>query len=391
MPIELRTQPPAEALAFFEGKGLLVTGSWQSLWNEEHARAFTVANLARVDLLQEIQGALLEAIKEGKDYRAFEKALVPKLQAAGWWSQPVPDGKPLTPSRLKLIYDTNLRMSYAASNWARIQRLKGRRPFLRYRTMEDRRVRPAHAAWDGIVRPVGDLFWDTHFPPNGWRCRCTTEQLGQSDLDAEGLQVTPDSALPTGGTTFVNKMTGEATQVPTGIDPGFAYNPGKAGQVALLDQARQKLEGSHPIAREAGVKGLVESPAFEAWASQPSGAFPVMAMATEIQAALGSDAAIAVLPPEALPDREQAPGGLDLPLFRLLPDLGLLADLVIEGQAGTFLVLRSGDGYLVATLEVTSGTPARALVTAFHRQTEADVVALRRQGTVRFERGAGHG
>lgn len=236
-------------MAFFEGKGLLVSGSWQSIWQEEHARAFTVANLARLDLLQEIHGALATALTEGQDYRAFAKGLVPKLQAAGWWNQPVSEGKPLGPQRLQLIYDTNLRTSYALAKWERIQRLKKRRPFLRYNTMGDARVRPAHRAWEGITRPVDDPFWDTHYPPNGWRCRCTVEQLSQADMDAEGIEVTPDGALPTGTTTFTNRITGEVTTVPTGIDPGWAYNVGKgaARAAALGQQVGQALQAAPAV------------------------------------------------------------------------------------------------------------------------------------------------
>ncbi|HWQ10704.1 MAG TPA: phage minor head protein, partial [Holophaga sp.] len=176
MPIELKLQPPQEAVEAFGARGLLVTSSWQSLWQEEHARAFTVANLARLDLLQDVHSAVDQAIKEGQDYRTFAKGLVPKLQAAGWWNQPVSEGKPLTPSRLQLIYDANLRVSYSASQWQRIQTLKKRKPYLFYSTMKDARVRPLHREWEGICLPVDHPWWKTHFPPNGWRCRCMVMQ-----------------------------------------------------------------------------------------------------------------------------------------------------------------------------------------------------------------------
>lgn len=260
MTITLKLQPPEEAVKAFEARGLLVTGSWQSLWQEEHARAFTVANLARLDLLQEIHAAIGEAIKNGQDYRAFAKGLVPKLQAAGWWAQEVPEGKPLAPSRLQLIYDTNLRVSYAAANWDRIERLKKTYPYLRYNTRRDLRVRPLHRLWEGIVLPVDHPFWDTHYPPNGWRCRCDVLQLSANDLKALGLEVTPDSALPTGQKTFTNRMTGEKTTVPEGIDPGWAYNPGKVGSAA-----RGATVGSKLLAADPGAASRVAQAAGEAF------------------------------------------------------------------------------------------------------------------------------
>ena len=246
MPIELTLQPPKEAVDAFAARGLLVTGSWQSLWQEEHAKAFTVANLAKMDLLQEIHSAVGQAIQEGQDYRTFAKGLVPKLQAAGWWNQPVPDGKPLTPSRLQLIYDANLRVSYSASQWQRIQTLKRIKPYLRYSTMKDARVREMHREWEGITLPVDHPWWDAHFPPNGWRCRCRPVQLSLKDIEQEGGAITPDEALPTGTKTFTNRVTGEVTTVPAGIDPGWAYNPGNAAWENLGQIVGQKIVASDP-------------------------------------------------------------------------------------------------------------------------------------------------
>ena len=259
MPIELKLQPPKEAVEAFAARGLLVTGSWQSLWQEEHARAFTVANLARLDLLQDVYSAVDQAIKEGQDYRTFAKGLVPKLQAAGWWNQPVSEGKPLTPSRLQLIYDANLRVSYSASQWQRIQTLKKVKPFLVYSTMKDDRVRPSHRAWEGITLPVDHPWWDDHFPPKGWRCRCTVYQLSQKELEAEGREVTPDQALPTGTKTFTNRITGEVTTVPEGVDPGWAYNPGKTARENLGRTVGQKVLASDPRLASEVVKAAGES------------------------------------------------------------------------------------------------------------------------------------
>ncbi len=53
----------------------------------------------------------------------------------------------------------------------------GDRYNLQYRTAQDDRVRDAHAKLAGTTLPVTDPFWDSYFPPNGWRCRCTTVQV----------------------------------------------------------------------------------------------------------------------------------------------------------------------------------------------------------------------
>ena len=391
MPIELKVQPPPEAVAAFEGRGLLITGSWQSLWHQEHAQAFTVANLARLDLLQEIHSALDQAIKDGVPYKAFEKGLVPKLQAAGWWNQAVAEGKPLTPSRLRLIYDVNLRVSYAASQWARIQRLKKRMPYLRYSTMKDRRVRNQHRLWEGITLLVDHTWWQTHYPPNGWRCRCDVAQLSLSDLDAAGGSVTPDEALPKGERTFVNKMTGEVTKVPAGIDPGWAYNPGESRNANLLNMARQKLEVAEPSAAHATLQGLVSSPAFDGWAAKPEGLFPVLRVPVGIQAAIQAETPIAVLSPATMAKQAVSHPDLVLDDYRRLPWLGEAPDLVVQdGDSTLVLVKREGKLWLAA-LKAARGGGRELFVTSFRASSEADAQRKVRGGTVLLDSGRWRG
>ncbi len=53
----------------------------------------------------------------------------------------------------------------------------GDRYFLQYRTAGDERVRPEHAALNGVTLPPSDSFWTEYYPPNGWNCRCTVVQV----------------------------------------------------------------------------------------------------------------------------------------------------------------------------------------------------------------------
>ncbi len=78
---------------------------------------------------------------------------------------------------------------------------------LSYQTAGDSRVRPEHAAWDNITRPADDDWWNTHYPPNGWLCRCLALVTGV------GGKPTPRSILP-------------ALPDP---DPLFANNVGQTG------------------------------------------------------------------------------------------------------------------------------------------------------------------
>lgn len=231
---------PEEAVAAFQARGLLeVTFSWQDLWNEEHASKFTVSRLTSERLLEFIREELEKAVTEGTRLEDWAKTVKERLVAAGWWGRrtviDTATGEKVTttfdPSRLRLIYEVNTRQSYAAGRWARIERLKERFPLIMYRTMRDERVRASHRPWDGLALPVDHPFWKAHFPPNGWRCRCTAFGVDEKQLAKfrkAGFEVKTE-APPERWVPFTNKRTGEVSRVPYGVDPGFAYNPGAVG------------------------------------------------------------------------------------------------------------------------------------------------------------------
>lgn len=60
----------------------------------------------------------------------------------------------------------------------------GDRYNLQYRTQNDDKVRPEHAALDGVTLPPSDPFWEEYYPPNGWNCRCTVVQVRKSKYPA---------------------------------------------------------------------------------------------------------------------------------------------------------------------------------------------------------------
>ena len=70
-----------------------------------------------------------------------------------------------------------------AGKWEQFEK-DGDRYFLQYRTAHDDKVRPEHAALDGVTLPITDTFWESYYPPNGWNCRCTVVQVRKSKYPA---------------------------------------------------------------------------------------------------------------------------------------------------------------------------------------------------------------
>lgn len=218
--------------------------SWYDVWQQQHSQAFTVAKTAGTDVLGDIQKAVENAIAGGETFDQFVSDIEPILVEKGWWGQG-PAFDPETGeiniaqlgslNRLRTIYDTNLRMSYAAGKWASIENTKGDLPYLMYAHTTSLHPRPEHLALDGTCLPVDDPFWDVWYPPNGWGCKCGVIALTRqqyASMNGSGLLTT--AAPETIWQQILNPRTGLITPTPKGIDPGFAYNVGKSFLAALV-------------------------------------------------------------------------------------------------------------------------------------------------------------
>lgn len=215
---------PAAAIAFLRQKVRLPTRAWTDLWEGQHARAFVVAGAQSDALLADFHEAVTRAIAEGRTAADFRKDFDRIVAAHGWSYRGSPGW------RSRVIFQTNLRTAYAAGRWQQLQRVKQSRPYLRYVAVLDDRTRPLHRHWHGTVLAIDHAWWQTHFPPNGWSCRCSVQSLSERDLKRFGHKVSrraPPSPLVE---RRINTPEGPvAIRVPEGIDPGFGYNVGLAG------------------------------------------------------------------------------------------------------------------------------------------------------------------
>lgn len=255
---------PRAAIEAFQRRELLAPSfRWQDVFEEEHSTQFAVAGVQRLDILEIFKNGLDEKWAQGGTLADFRKAVRANLQEAGWWGDvEITDERTgetrigrFDNRRLTLIYDVNVRQSYAAGQWARIERNKKRMPFVIYKTMGDGRVRKEHAQWHNLVLPVDHPFWRTHFPPCGWRCRCKAFAIDQVGIDRliKAGQKLQFEAPPEELINYVNPRTGEVAAVPKGIDPGFAYNPGQARDEAIYQQTLRKAWAASPLAGAAAV------------------------------------------------------------------------------------------------------------------------------------------
>ena len=214
--------PFEEAIAFFRAKLNLPTATWTDIWQLMHTKAFVVAGAMKADLLQDLRAAVDGAIADGTTLETFRKAFDGIVERHGWsyvggrnW-------------RTRVIYETNVRTAYAAGRWQQMTDpdLLRLRPYLLYRHGDSLQPRPHHLAWDGLVLPADDPWWQTHYPPNGWGCKCRVFSISPRELESMGKSG-PDTAPDDGTYEWTDRRTGKVHTVPNGIDPGWAYNVGE--------------------------------------------------------------------------------------------------------------------------------------------------------------------
>lgn len=312
--------PPKDAIAYFESKGYAITFNWHDLWQEAHAKAFTVAGVARLDVLEDIGKALTDHLKVGKGEYWFRKELEPVLRKKGWWGKRTEigaDGKPRvvrmgSPARLRLIFRQNIQTAYMAGRYRQMHENAEARPFWQYVAVLDSKTRPGHKMLHGRVFRHDDAFWNSHYPPNGWGCRCRVRALSPYRMEKEGLTAESGAKhMVTRQHDITDRHTGEVITRPvTGYrmpgaagavswtDPGFSYNPGAAGLANILGEGIRKLESAaYPVAA-ATVRSLAQGDAFAAWQAKPEGDFPLAVLRGEDAARIGGKATVARLSPE---------------------------------------------------------------------------------------------
>jgi SPP1 gp7 family putative phage head morphogenesis protein len=139
----------------------------------------------------------------------LRKSIKPIIQARGWGNW-----------RVETIFRTNVQTAYNVGKFK--QQKESGAKYLMYDAVDDSRTRPTHAALDGKVFPADDAIWQKWYPPNGFRCRCTTRGMSEAELKARGLKVEA-------GADWDGKMVdiGDGRLQALMPDPQFAHHPGQ--------------------------------------------------------------------------------------------------------------------------------------------------------------------
>lgn len=185
---------PQSIVDSLKDKQLTLTYNHDELLKEAHNKAFTVAKVTRMDLLNDIHSSLVDAIKSGKNFEAWKKEIMPTLEKKGWWGrQDITNPKTgeikevkIDSRRLKTIYDTNMRVAYQKHRYEQMMKLP-LSTYWMYRSALLENTRASHRKLHGSVFHRDHEFWIENYPPNDWNCKCTVTAHSKKDIEKRGL------------------------------------------------------------------------------------------------------------------------------------------------------------------------------------------------------------
>lgn len=198
----------------------LPTDTWRDIQREAHDRAFVVAGAAKADLLADLARAVDDSITKGLGQDYFRKEFDKIVAKHGWAFKGERNW------RTRMIYQTNLQVSYAAGRLRQLRDpdLQKLKPYWKYVHSDSAlNPRPLHVSWNGLVLKADHDWFKTHYPPNGWGCKCRVVAVTKKEFERASKNTPPDNgSRPIDG-----------RNVPNGIDEGWDYMPG-ASQLEQL-------------------------------------------------------------------------------------------------------------------------------------------------------------
>lgn len=205
---------PDAAIEYWQDRAKLTWDQAKGLADGAKARAFYVTGLYQQDMVNLVSDALKEALENGETLEDFKARISEVIKSQQWHER-----------KIENIFRTNMQTAYMAGRYKKMQEVKAFRPYWQYVAVMDKRVRPNHAVLHGLVYPADHEFWDSNFPPNGFRCRCTVITLSERQVKKKGLTVQSDMPGPT---MWTDPKTGMEYHVNfPGADRGFSNNPFK--------------------------------------------------------------------------------------------------------------------------------------------------------------------
>lgn len=171
-----------EAVEQFRKLTPISDDDYERLTARAKRKAFKVAGLANLDVVQDTFDAIGDAIKNGTSLDDFKAAVGDALEAA-WHGDVENPGW-----RLETIFRTNVQRAYGEGRYRQAtdpDTLEDR-PYWQFDAVLDDATTEVCEDCNGTILPADDPWWDEHQPPLHFNCRSTIITLTEDQAAAQG-------------------------------------------------------------------------------------------------------------------------------------------------------------------------------------------------------------
>lgn len=229
--MEIKVEPNAEVAGLIRNRIAVATEVRNAMLPEIQGRAFAVSGLEELRVVAEIQEAIAR-VPEGADWKKTREEIAGKLNV-----------KPeLQEHRAEMILRTNAFCAYSSARYRKQMADRDIMPFLVYHCVGDHAVRPQHRKLDGMVLPVDDPFWKTHYPPWEWGCRCTVSGMTKAEADEERAAERAQGDKAPQGSRFHFPTEAEKNRVPAPAG-NYSFEPSTLA-ISLEELNQRKYQES---------------------------------------------------------------------------------------------------------------------------------------------------
>lgn len=178
-----------EAEAWFRERIPMTDAQWLALEERWRAHAFTISNLAQLDMVHDAWQALREGLEQGRHLRETKEELLEQLQAH--WGGTVKDPA----FRLETIWRNATQTAYSRGRYEQMTHpdILAARPYWMFDAIVDGDETAICRERDGTIRLATDPWWASNYPPLHHRCRSGVRGLTAAEAERRGG---PTSALP---------------------------------------------------------------------------------------------------------------------------------------------------------------------------------------------------
>lgn len=223
--------PFEEAIEYFKDKIPISSSQYYKIANEWKTKAFTVGGITSLDILKKFMEEVQSALEKGKTLQEFKKEINSFLESKGY--------EGLTPFQADNIFRTNIQTAYNVGHFKQMTdpKILDKRPYWQYDAINDSRTRETHRALDKKIFPAEHPFWDTWYPPNGYKCRCTVRSISKRKVENLGLKI--ETEIPK-----MVEAPGKLAR-PLVPDKGFNANPAKQAWEPDLSKYPRTLQKAY--------------------------------------------------------------------------------------------------------------------------------------------------